>query len=85
MFKGTVNEGLNCTYCLVGRGTGGDRALRAAVPGVGRVHDGNLLWRRSITSGSLAQRSRRSEQWEKNGSEFGVHLGCWRGKDCYWG
>jgi hypothetical protein len=72
------------TYSLVGRGTGRNGALRAAVTGVRRVNDSDLLWRRSVTSSSLRDRVGRSEDREKKGSNFGVHICYCSDKDCWW-
>jgi hypothetical protein len=60
-------------YSLVGRGAGGDGALRAAIARVGAVNDRDLTSIRG-GAGALRNRTRNGEDGKEKGGDFGVHL-----------
>ena len=63
-------------YGLIGGGGGGDRALRAAVSGVGGVDDGDLGWVRGSSIAAGGDWVGNGEEREEEGCDLGMHFDC---------
>jgi hypothetical protein len=68
-----MRHGVINSYSLVWRSARRDRALWAAIPGVGRVDDDNLGWVRGGARTRAWDWVRDSEEGKKQSGDLGIH------------